>query len=224
MTTKYRHTGVWVLPALLLAAIIAWPFSFLLGGWAMLIGLPAAAAVLFLLDRVDFIKSDLGMLAVILLLFEVGVFVALLVKLAKGQAEAVGWWLPVVEGIALVAALRIGVRALRGQRRRGKELALEDLTLPEARKVMTLGKVAVEHAGRLLAERPGVDRTAAVGDLRRRIKRRPELGPVVAAAISERRRVWGWVADDPRAAALAVDLIDEAMARAGDAAGQRPGR
>ena len=215
METKYRHTGVWVLPALVLAGLIAWPFSFLMGPWSLLIGIPGAAAVLLLLDRADFIKSDLGTLAVVLLLFEVGGIVALLVKAAKGQAEAVGWWLPVIEAIALVVMLRMCVRALRGRRRRGKDLSLESLNLSEVRKVMTLGKVAVEHAGRLLANQPGFDRAAAARDLRRRMRRRSELAPVVAAVISDRKRVWGWVPDgDPRALALAVDLIDQAGATA----------
>ena len=215
METKYRHTGVWVLPAFLLAGVIAWPFSFLMGPWSLLIGIPGAALVLLLLGRADFIKSDLSTLAVVLLLFEVGGIVALLVKVAKGQAEAVGWWLPVIEVIALVAVLRMCVRALRKQRRRGKELALESLRLSEVRKVMTLGKVAVEHAGRVLANQPGFDRAAAARDLRRRMKRRPELGPVVAAAITERKSVWGWVpGGDPRALALAVDLINQAGATA----------
>lgn len=213
METRYRQTGAWVLPAFLLAGVIAWPFSFLMGPWSLLIGLPGAAVVLLLLDRADFIKSDLATLALVLLMFEVGGIVALLVKAAKGQAQAVGWWLPVIEAIALVVVLRMCVRALRKQRRRGKELALESLTLSEARKVMTLGKLAVEHAGRVLANQPGFDQTAAARDLRRRMKRRPELGPVVAAAISQRKRVWGWVpAGDARTLGMAVVLINQAGA------------
>jgi hypothetical protein len=87
------------------------------------------------------------------------------------------------------------------------------MSLGEARKVMSLGKVAVAHAERLVAGQPAVARTLAVADLRRRLKHRPELAPVLAATISERRTVWGWVpTSDPATLALAVELVDEATA------------
>jgi hypothetical protein len=203
----------WGVPSLLLAGIIAWPFTYLFGPWALLIGLPGAAAVLLLLDRADFIESDLRAFVVLLLLAEFGGFVALLVVLARSQAKAVGWWLPLLEAVVLAVVAKRGVRALRRQRRKGKQLVLDDLSLGEARKLMTLGKVAVGHAERLVAGRPGVDRTGAVRDLRRRMKHRPELGPVLATAISERRTVWGWVpTSDPATLAVAVELVDQAAA------------
>jgi len=132
---------------------------------------------------------------------------------SKRQAEAVGWWLPVLEAVVLVVAAKRGVGALRRRRRKGKELVFEDMSLGEARKLRTLGMVAVAHAERLVAGQPAAARTRAVGNLRRRLKRRPELAPVLASVIRERRTVWGWVPpSDPATAALAVELIEEAAA------------
>lgn len=217
---EHRHTVyvgnqvlMWGVPSFLLAGLIAWPFSYLLGAWAMLIGLPVAAAVLLLLDRADFVRSEVATFAVLLLLVEVGGLVALLVTLSKRQAEAVGWWLPVLEAVVLVVAVQRGVRALRRRRRKGKELVFEDLRLGEARKLRTIGIIAVAHAERLVAGQPAAARTKAVGDLRRRLKHRAELAPVLASVIRERRTVWGWVPpSDPATAALAVELVDEAAA------------
>jgi len=217
---EHRHTVyvgnqvlMWGVPSFLLAGLIAWPFSYLMGGWAMLIGLPVAAMVLLLVDRADFVRSDLATFAILLLLAELGGLVALLVVVSKRQAEAVGWWLPVLEAVVLVVAAKRGVGALRRRRRKGKELVFEDMSLGEARKLRTLGMVAVAHAERLVAGQPAAARTRAVGDLRRRLKRRPELAPVLASVIREGRTVWGWVPpSDPATAALAVELIEEAAA------------
>jgi hypothetical protein len=208
MATTYRHTGVWVLPAFVLAGVVSWPFSFLMGPWAYLVGLPVVAVVLLVFDRADFVTSDLGSLAAVLLLVEFGVFVALLVTLARDQAEDVGWWLPVLEAIVVVAVLAKGPRALRTRRCVGKELVWEHLTLGETWKVTTLGKVAVEHAGKLLdGNDADFDRRSAVEDLRRRMRRRPELVQMVLTAISQRTSH-----DDPRARALAAELVNEATA------------
>jgi hypothetical protein len=207
MATTYRHTGVLVLPAFVVAGLIAAPFSGFLGPWAMLIGLPVTAMILLLVDRaVEPERYDLGALAGMLLLAEVGVFVALLVKVARAQGESIGWWLPVVEAIALVVVLRAAVRALRRQRRQGKELAWKDLSFGEVWKVGGIEKLAVEHAGKLLAGQPDVDRTAAVRDLRRRTARRPELVPVLLTTISQRP------GEDPRVLDLAGELVTEAAA------------
>jgi hypothetical protein len=214
MATPYRQTGTLVLPVFFAAGVIAYPFYGFMGPWAVLVGLPVMAVFLLLVDRA--IKPelyDLRGLVGMILVGEVGGIVALLVTVAKAQVEDVGWWLPVVEAVALVALLRVGLRAWRRHRRQGKELAFHDLTLREAREVMTLGKLAVEHAGTLLAGQPGFDRAAAVRDLRRRMRRRPVLGPAVAGAISERETVWGWVPpDDPLTLDLAADLVTEAAA------------
>jgi hypothetical protein len=113
---EHRHTVyvgnqvlMWGMPSLLLAAVVAWPFSYLVGAWAMLIGLPVAAVVLLVLDRADFVRSDLSTLVTLLLLAELGGLVALLVVLSRRQAEAVGWWLPVLEAVVVAVGVKRAV-------------------------------------------------------------------------------------------------------------------
>jgi hypothetical protein len=168
--------------------------------------------ILLLINRaVQPERFDLFTMAIVLLVVEAGGLVALLVKVARTQAEDIGWWLPVLEAAALAAVLRWAVRTRRKRRRQGKDLTFDDVTIGESRKVRDLGKAAVGHADRLLAGQPVLDRTASVQDLRRRLKRQPELAPVVARVISERTQVQGWIPDDdPRTQSLAIELINEA--------------
>jgi hypothetical protein len=214
MATQYQQTGLLVLPVFFLAAVISAPFAGFLGAWAILIGIPVMAVILLLINRaVQPERFDLFTMAIVLLVVEAGGLVALLVKVARTQAADIGWWLPVLEAAALAAALRWAVRTRRKRRRQGKNLTFDDVTLGESRKVRALGKAAVGHADRLLAGQPVLDRTAAVQDLRRRLKRQPELGPVVARVISERTQVQGWIPDDDhRTQGLAIELINEAGA------------